>query len=123
MDGVAFAIAQLRAQPARFRRAILLLSETIDHGSKTTLSEALRFISDTNTTMYSFGFSSTRSAVSHEASKYGTRVRRLGVERVERAPPTAASVATELTPNTKATIPNKCLTASASLLLRFDSPQ
>src|SRR6202041_1989154 len=71
LDGVAFAVAQLRAQPARFRRAILLLSETIDHGSKTTLGEALRLISDTNTTMYSFGFSSTRSEVSHEASKYG----------------------------------------------------
>jgi VWFA-related protein len=71
LDGVAFAVAQLRAQPTRFRRAILLLSETIDHGSKTTLTEALRLISDTNTTMYSFGFSSTRAAVSHEASKYG----------------------------------------------------
>jgi hypothetical protein len=44
LDGVAFAVAQLRAQPARFRRAILLLSETIDHGSKTTLSEALLLI-------------------------------------------------------------------------------
>src|SRR6202453_4605260 len=73
LDGVAFAVAQSRAQPIRFRRAILLLSETIDHGSKTTLSEALRLISDTNTTMYSFGFSSTRAAVSHEASKYGNR--------------------------------------------------
>jgi VWFA-related protein len=72
LDGVAFAVAQLRAQPTRFRRAILLLSETIDHGSKTTLSEALRLISDTNTTMYSFGFSSTRSAVSHEASKFNS---------------------------------------------------
>jgi VWFA-related protein len=71
LDGVAFAVAQLQAQPARFRRAILLLSETIDHGSKTTLNEALRLITDTNTTMYSFGFSSTRAAVSHEASKYG----------------------------------------------------
>jgi VWFA-related protein len=71
LDGAAFAVAQLQAQPARFRRAILLLSETIDHGSKTTLSEALRLISDTNTTIYSFGFSSTRSAISHEASKYG----------------------------------------------------
>jgi VWFA-related protein len=70
LDGVAFAIAQLRAQPARYRRAILLLSETIDQGSKTTLGEALRLISDTNTTMYSFGFSSTGSAVSHEASKF-----------------------------------------------------
>jgi VWFA-related protein len=69
LDGVAFAVEQLRAQPIRYRRAILLLSETIDHGSKTTLTEALRLISDTNTTMYSFGFSSTRAAVSHEASK------------------------------------------------------
>jgi VWFA-related protein len=71
LDGIALAVAQLRAQPTRYRRAILLLSETIDQGSKTTLDEALRLISDTNTTMYSFGFSSTRSAVSHEASKFG----------------------------------------------------
>jgi len=72
LDGVAFAVAQLRAQPARYRRAILLLSETIDQGSKTTLTDALRLISDTNTAMYSFGFSSTRSAVSHEASKFNS---------------------------------------------------
>ena len=67
MDGVAFAVAQLRAQPTRFRRAILLLSETIDHGSKTALSKALRLISDTNTTMYSFGFSSTQAT--HRAKR------------------------------------------------------
>jgi VWFA-related protein len=72
LDGVAFAVEQLRAQPVRYRRAILLLSETIDHGSKATLGDALRLISDTNTTMYSFAFSSTTSAVSHEASKFGT---------------------------------------------------
>jgi VWFA-related protein len=69
LDAVAFAVAQLREQPTRYRRTILLLSETIDRGSKTTLSDALRLISDTNTAIYSFGFSSTRSAVSHEASK------------------------------------------------------
>ena len=63
LDGVSFAVAQLQTQPAHYRRAILLLSETIDHGSKTTLSEALRLISDTNTTMYSFAFSSTRSEI------------------------------------------------------------
>ncbi len=73
LDGVAFAVAQLRAQPPRFRRAILMLSETIDQGSKTTLDDALRFTSDTNTTIYSFGFSSTRSAVSHEASKLSSK--------------------------------------------------
>jgi len=70
LDGVAFAVAQLRGQPTRYRRAILLLSETIDQGSRTSLSDALRLISDTNTTIYSFGFSSTRSAVLHEASKF-----------------------------------------------------
>ena len=69
LDAVAFAVAQLRTQPANYRRAILLLSETIDQGSSTTLNEALRLISNTNTAMYSFAFSSTRAAVSHEASK------------------------------------------------------
>jgi VWFA-related protein len=67
LDGVAFAIAQLRTQPARFRRAILLISETIDQGSQTSLGEALRLISDTNTTLYSFGFSSTKAALAHNA--------------------------------------------------------
>jgi VWFA-related protein len=70
LDSVAFAVAQLRTQPANYRRAILLLSETIDQGSQTTLNEALRLISDTNTAMYTFAFSSTRAAVSHEASKF-----------------------------------------------------
>ena len=70
LDGVAFAVAQLRAQPSSYRRAILLLSETINQGSNTTLNEALRLISDTNTAMYSFAFSSSRAAVSHEASKF-----------------------------------------------------
>jgi VWFA-related protein len=72
LDAVAFAVAQLRTQPANYRRAILLLSETIDQGSKTTLNEALRLISDTNTAMYTFGFSSTGAAVSHEASKFSS---------------------------------------------------
>ncbi len=70
LDGIAFAVAQLRTQPSNYRRAILLLSETIDQGSQTTLNEALRLISDTNTAMYSFAFSSTRSAVAHEAAKF-----------------------------------------------------
>jgi VWFA-related protein len=72
LDAVAFAVARLRTQPANYRRAILLLSETIDQGSKTTLNEALRLISDTNTAMYTFGFSSTGAAVSHEASKFNS---------------------------------------------------
>jgi VWFA-related protein len=71
LDGVAFAVEQLRAQPTRFRRAILLLSETVDQGSETMLGEALRLIGDTNTTLFSFGFPSTRAAVAHEFDKLG----------------------------------------------------
>jgi VWFA-related protein len=70
LDGIAYAVARLRLQPMRYRRAILLFSETVDQGSLTNLDEALRLISDSNTAMYSFSFSSTRSAVSHEASKF-----------------------------------------------------
>ena len=69
LDGVAAAVAELRKQPPRYRRAILLLSETVDGGSGTSIDEALRAISDANTVVYSVAFSSTRAAVRHEASK------------------------------------------------------
>ena len=72
LDGIAFAVTQLRSQPMRYRRAILLFSETVDQGSLTNLNEALRLISDSNTAMYSFSFSSARAAVSHEASKFNS---------------------------------------------------
>ena len=73
LDAIKFAVEQLRTQPPEYRRAILLLSETVDQGSKTTLNDALRLVSDTNTTIYSLAFSSTRSAVSHEASKVSSK--------------------------------------------------
>ncbi len=70
LDAIVFAVTLLRAEPAQYRRAILLLSETVDQGSNTTLNNALRLISNTNTAIYSFAFSSTTSAVAHEASKF-----------------------------------------------------
>jgi VWFA-related protein len=73
LDAIEFAVEQLRAQPPKYRRAILLLSESVDQGSKSTLNDALRLVSDTNTTIYSLAFSSTRSAVSHEASKISSK--------------------------------------------------
>jgi VWFA-related protein len=69
LDGLGFSIDLLRKQPPEYRRAILLLSETIDHGSHMKLDEAVREISDTNTAIYSLGFSSTRSDVGHYASE------------------------------------------------------
>lgn len=70
LDAVSFAVTQLRAEPQQYRRAVLLLSETVDQGSNTTLNNALRLISNTNTAIYSFAFSSTTSSVRHEASKF-----------------------------------------------------
>ncbi len=69
LDALNFGINLLRKQPPAYRRAVLLFSETIDSGSQTSLEDALRAVDDTNTAIYSFGFSSTRAAVKHEASK------------------------------------------------------
>ncbi len=69
LDGLGFSIDLLRKQPPEYRRAILLLSETIDHGSHMKLDEAVREISDTNTAIYSLGFSSSKSEIKGEASK------------------------------------------------------
>ena len=69
LDGLAFALDLLSKQPPEYRRAILLLSETVDRSSHTKLAEALQTISDTNTAIYSIGFSTGKSEASHYASK------------------------------------------------------
>jgi VWFA-related protein len=71
LDGLAYSVDLLRRQPPQYRRAILLISETIDQGSKVRLDEALRAVSDTNTAIYSIAFSSNKSAVGKEAKKFG----------------------------------------------------
>jgi VWFA-related protein len=72
LDGLKFSVEQLQKQPPEYRRAILLLSETIDHGSHIPLEDAVRAVSDTNTVIYSFAFSSTKSAAGHEASQFSS---------------------------------------------------
>ncbi len=69
LDGLNFGINLLRHQPDEYRRAVLLFSETIDDGSQTSFEEAIRTVDNTNTAIYSFGFSSTKMAVKHEGSK------------------------------------------------------
>lgn len=64
-DALGFAVDLLRKQPLAYRRAILLLSESVDRGSTMKLDEALRAISDTNTAIYSIGFSTGRSEAKH----------------------------------------------------------
>jgi VWFA-related protein len=69
LDALNFGINLLREQPPAYRRAVLLCSETIDSSSQTSLEAAVRAVGDTNTSIYSFAFSSTKTAVKYEASK------------------------------------------------------
>ncbi len=69
LDALAYGVDLLRQAPPAYRRAILLFSETADGGSQSTLEHAIREVNDTNTTIYSFAFSTTKTAVKHEASK------------------------------------------------------
>lgn len=69
LDALNFGIQSLRNQPPAYRRAVLLFSETADNGSQTSLEDAVRAVEETNTAIYSFGFSSTRADVKHEVSK------------------------------------------------------
>ena len=69
LDALAYSVDLLRKQPPQYRRAILLISETVDRGSKVALNDALRAVSDSNTVIYSLAFSSSRSDIKHEASK------------------------------------------------------
>ena len=67
-DGVGFAVNMLRKQPITYRRAILLISETIDHGSKLSANDALKIISDTNTAIFSVAFSTSRSELKRDSA-------------------------------------------------------
>ena len=69
LDSLGFALDLLRKQPIQYRRAILLISETNDRGSHLKLVDALKAISDTNTAIYSIGFSSGVSDFKHESVK------------------------------------------------------
>jgi VWFA-related protein len=72
LDSLVFAVDLLRQQPISYRRTILSISETLDHGSQGKLESALRAIDDTNTTFYSLGFSTTRADLKHEADEFNS---------------------------------------------------
>ncbi len=69
LDGIKFSVNLLRGQPTNYRRAILLISETLDRGSQAKMDEALRAIGDTNTAIYSLGFSSGKANAAHYADR------------------------------------------------------
>ena len=65
LDALVFSVNLLRQRRPEYRRAILLISETIDRESHVKMDEALRAISDTNTAIYSLAFSSPKSDAWH----------------------------------------------------------
>jgi len=67
LDTLKFAVDMLRSEPIGYRRAILLVSETADRGSETTVEQAVRAVTDTNTTIYAIGFSTAKSEAVHYA--------------------------------------------------------
>jgi VWFA-related protein len=67
LDGLGFAIDLLRDQTVQYRSAILLISETLDRGSHIKLEDAVRELSETNTAIYSIGFSTGKSEAAHYA--------------------------------------------------------
>jgi VWFA-related protein len=69
LDAIRYGIELLSKQPAEYRRALMLFGETVDGGSQATLDDVVRGLNHTNIVVYSFGFSSTKAAVSHEATK------------------------------------------------------
>ena len=72
LDSLGLAVDLLRKQPTSYRRAILSISETLDHGSQSKLEDALRAIGDTNTTIYSLGFSTTKADMKHDADEFNS---------------------------------------------------
>jgi VWFA-related protein len=73
LDAMSFAVKLLREQPPNYRRAILLLSETLDQGSHIDLTEALHELSDTNTSIYALSFPSTKTQIKREVGKLNSQ--------------------------------------------------
>jgi len=61
-DGLAYGLELLQKRPAGNRRAILLISQEHDVGSKTSLKQIVRDVGETNTAIYSMTFSAEKTA-------------------------------------------------------------
>jgi VWFA-related protein len=72
LDGLSFSVDLLKKQPPKYRRAIVMFTETHDHGSHIGIPQALRAVSDNNTAIYSFAYSSTKSDAKEEANGFNS---------------------------------------------------
>jgi len=60
-DGISYALDLLKKEPAGNRRAILLISQERDDGSKTQMKDIVRNLGETNTAIYSVTFSAEKT--------------------------------------------------------------
>ena len=60
-DGISFALDLLKKEPVSNRRAILLISQEHDSGSKTQMKDIVRDLGETNTAIYSLTFSAEKT--------------------------------------------------------------
>lgn len=68
LDSLEFAVDMLQKEPATFHKAILLVSETVDRGSTTTIEQAVQTVTESNTTIYAMSFSTAKSEAAHYAN-------------------------------------------------------
>ncbi len=61
-DGISYALDLLKKEPVSNRRAILLISQEHDSGSKTQMKDIVRDLGETNTAIYSVTFSAEKTA-------------------------------------------------------------
>ena len=71
LDSLAYSLRLLDSQPAANRRAILLISQPTDSGSKTPLKEILRTAAETNTSIYTLTFSPAEAALKRSLTTPG----------------------------------------------------
>jgi VWFA-related protein len=69
LDSIDYSVDLLRKQPVQYRRAILLVSETLDRGSHIAIDDSVRAVTDTNTVIYSIAFSTGKSEAAHYAAR------------------------------------------------------
>jgi len=80
IDTVKYGLDLLNHQPPQNRRAILLICQPQDVGSKTTSAEILRLAGETNTTIYTITFSPTKTTLKNslKESPHGNQPLKVG---------------------------------------------
>ncbi|MEK6396561.1 MAG: VWA domain-containing protein [Terriglobus sp.] len=105
LDAVAYANSLLQKQPQTSRHAILLVSETRDHGSKAHAEEVVAALGASNTLIYSVAYSPVRRAVTDYFRGSPEPAKQQPVKPVETDHP--GSISSEAHDLTTAIIPKK----------------